>query len=141
MASTPPQICPVSPLTRLVVASVGLVLLAGAVTVFFFDPSQYQFYPLCQFHRLTGLNCPGCGMTRAIHALLHGDALAALRANALLVGVVFLLALRGGWIAAKRLASGRAEAFFPVKWLWPLLGIALVFGVVRNLPPFAFLSP
>ena len=27
----------------------------------------------CLFNELTGLPCPGCGMTRAVSALLHGD--------------------------------------------------------------------
>ncbi|NOZ01122.1 MAG: DUF2752 domain-containing protein [Deltaproteobacteria bacterium] len=27
----------------------------------------------CLFKLTTGLNCPGCGMTRALSALLHGD--------------------------------------------------------------------
>ena len=26
----------------------------------------------CPFHYVTGLKCPGCGMTRSLHQLLHG---------------------------------------------------------------------
>ena len=55
----------------------GVVLGATAIgvgaMVFFFNPSTHGFYPVCLFHSLTGLNCPGCGMTRALYALLHGN--------------------------------------------------------------------
>ena len=36
----------------------------------------------CPFHAVTGWYCPGCGGTRAIIALFHGDVAAAWRDNA-----------------------------------------------------------
>lgn len=44
----------------------------GAV-YYFVDPAATHFMPRCMFHELTGLDCPGCGSQRMIHALLHGD--------------------------------------------------------------------
>ena len=38
----------------------------------------------CMFHELTGLECPGCGITRMILALSRLDLKAAFRANAFL---------------------------------------------------------
>ena len=35
----------------------------------------------CPFHAVTGWYCPGCGGTRALGALLHGDLAGALRDN------------------------------------------------------------
>lgn len=35
---------------------------------------QGQGFP-CLFHFITGLYCPGCGGTRAIRALFHGEIL------------------------------------------------------------------
>ena len=112
-----------------------------AAVVYFFNPATHRFYPVCQFHRLTGLNCPGCGMTRALYALLHGNFFLALRDNALLVLALFVLAVRGfrfGWNKFCRRANGD---FFPVAFVWPLLALAMVFAVLRNLPAFAFLAP
>ena len=51
---------------------------------FIFDPLQYGWMPQCIFHKVTGLQCMGCGSQRVIHSLLHGDISGALRANALL---------------------------------------------------------
>ena len=34
---------------------------------------------LCTYHRFTGLDCPGCGMTRSFISMAHGRILAAFR--------------------------------------------------------------
>jgi len=112
-----------------------------AATVYFFNPSAHHFYPVCQFHRLTGLNCPGCGGTRALYALLHGDVPTALRDNALLVAGLAGTGLRGGWFALNWLRGRRNGEFIPARYLLPLLVAIGGFGVLRNLPAFAFLSP
>ncbi|MCX6913024.1 MAG: DUF2752 domain-containing protein, partial [Verrucomicrobia bacterium] len=72
-------------MSALLAAAVGLVL-------FCFDPRQYHFYPICFFHKATGLLCPGCGALRATHQLLHGHLAAAFRFNPMLVASLpFLL--------------------------------------------------
>lgn len=63
----------------------GAVALAAVVVVYaLFDPAESHF-PRCPFLTLTGLQCPGCGSQRAVHALLHADFAGAFRDNALLV--------------------------------------------------------
>ena len=90
----------------------GIVLGATAVgagaMVFFFNPSTHGFYPVCMFHALTGLNCPGCGTTRALYALLHGNLLLALKDNALFICGV--LAATGGLERAIHLAKNAESA-------------------------------
>src|SRR5258708_4223181 len=44
---------------------------AGLI-LFFHNPSESQFYPVCLFHKLTGWHCPGCGSLRALFHLAHG---------------------------------------------------------------------
>lgn len=47
---------------------------------------------LCLFHWLTGLDCPLCGLTRAMFALVKGEWREALRYNALSPLAVAMLA-------------------------------------------------
>jgi hypothetical protein len=118
-----------------------LVALGIGALVFFFDPSHTPFYPQCMFHHLTGLNCPGCGATRAVYALLHGRWQVALRDNILFVITGIAMASRLGWMGVQHLRQQRIMSLIPTWSLIPWLVIALVFGVLRNLPTFAFLSP
>jgi hypothetical protein len=116
------------------------VLGSGAV-LFFFNPSTHGFYPVCLFHKLTGLNCPGCGGTRAAYQLLHGHLLNALRDNALFILALVALAVRGAWFAARKISRRPATLAVPPKALWAFLVLAMAFSVLRNLPAFSFLSP
>ena len=68
---------------------------AVAAGVLLFDPFGDHAIG-CPVLELTGLHCPGCGATRAIWLLLHGDVAGAVGHNALLLPALAYLALR--WI-------------------------------------------
>jgi len=123
-------------------AIVSAAVVAGiAAVVFFFNPSTHGFYPTCLFHRLTGLNCPGCGGTRALYALLHGQFRAAFRDNALFLLLLAAAVARVAWVLAAKRFNRPVGKIFPANLLWLLLMVGVVFSVLRNLPAFAFLSP
>lgn len=61
------------------------ILSAGYLVLALLPSSGYS---LCLMYNTTGLPCPGCGMTRAIHLLFHGSLLEAFRHNAV---SIFLL--------------------------------------------------
>lgn len=69
------------------------------------DPSSSPLFPKCIFFSITGLKCPGCGSQRAVHQLLNGNLMDAVRYNALLVAAIPYLAL---YLILKLL-----EAFLP----------------------------
>ncbi len=139
--SAPPKISAPPSLTAFALIVAGVAFAGAGAVVYFFNPSTHGFYPICLFHQLTGLNCPGCGGTRAAYALLHGNFALALKDNALFVLLIPAGALRSAWFTTKNFRRQPVGNFLPAKFLWVLLAVAVIFTVVRNLPAFAFLSP
>ncbi|GLZ06818.1 hypothetical protein Acsp03_42840 [Actinomadura sp. NBRC 104412] len=105
------------------------------------DPNEPGHYPTCPFLTLTGYQCPGCGSLRTLHALAHGDLAAALALNVFTVAMLPVLAFFWTrWtLALARGRPARVRAGDP-RLIWGLLGLVLVFWVVRNLPFGAFLA-
>jgi hypothetical protein len=122
-----------------------LVLLVGAcITIYFWPPEEYTYFPGCTLNRLTGLHCPGCGGTRAVSALMHGDILQAAAYNLYFVlalpfliwyfGYGFWATIKGKWFGPPRIR--------PV--LFTFIWVTLVaFAVLRNVPlsPFIWMAP
>lgn len=119
----------------------GMAAIGAGAFLFFFNPSTHGFYPVCLFHELTGLNCPGCGGTRAAYALLHGKIALALKDNALFVLSLAALAVWGARFYFWKRKNPNAVFNVSPKVLWTFLAVAIVFTVLRNLPAFSFLSP
>ena len=115
----------------------GCALAAAAAMLFAFDPSRSAFFPPCPFHALTGLQCPGCGTLRALHALFHGHALEALDLNPL---AMFFFAA-GAVVVLARGLNFRIAA--PRNAGWMVFGIVMIYWVARNVPayPFTWLAP
>ncbi len=127
------------------VLALRLALLAAAAVVFILG-CRYLYRhgsPLtCLFYRLTGLYCPGCGTGRAVTALLRGQLAKALRYNPLL----FLLGIPFGFVAIWELLAYtlpcRMRHITIPQWLvWLVLGVVLLFWILRNIPAFSFLAP
>lgn len=126
-------------------AGAGILTLgAGAFVVGYFNPTTAGFFPVCPLFKLTGINCPGCGLTRGFHALFHGDVLTALHYNALLPIFAFLI---GFMIVSLALivvrGRGLSWKIFPPAALYGFLFLMAAFFVLRNLPyyPFTLLAP
>jgi hypothetical protein len=113
-------------------AGAGVVCVIVGLLYFVFDPTQVSIFPPCLFHQLTGLDCPGCGAQRALHQLLHGNIVAALRLNSMFVLSLPMLALFGPRYVARKLRS--EPTGWQMRWLWFYLAAWLLFGVLRNLP-------
>ncbi|MDR1284250.1 MAG: DUF2752 domain-containing protein [Opitutaceae bacterium] len=118
--------------------------LGGAVALWFRPPGPGSLYFPCLFNRATGWYCPGCGITRALHAFLHGQWRAAFSHNLLGLPVLLVAAivlLRPEWHALRH--NRWRPPPLPASTAWWLLGIGITFAVLRNLPwpPFTALAP
>ena len=115
-----------------VMAVLGACAVVAAATV---SPAQAADGPVvCPFRLMTGLPCPGCGLTRAWVFVLHGDLRHALAANPfVLVTLPAAIALTV-FVAAATLRRRPAPDLRPVLSSVParlLLGGWLVFAVIR----------
>lgn len=113
--------------------------LAGAAVLFRFSPEEYSFYPRCPFFALTHHYCPGCGATRAIAALLHGNVAAAWHFNAAVTLLLPMLLWYFGRMYRTAVRENGVEWPQVPKWSWRVvLAGVLLFGVVRDLAPTMF---
>jgi hypothetical protein len=96
----------------------------------------------CIFHALTGLHCPGCGITRLFVALGRLDLAAAWDANALVLVLLPFLIGFGAWHLYEYIRQGKVRTSLFEQILIILAFIlTVVFGILRNTAAFAFLAP
>jgi hypothetical protein len=126
------------PLQPLMTAAAGL---AAATYIGVVDPNEQGHYPGCPFLLLTGYYCPGCGSTRAVHAVVNGDLGEALDRNPLTVLLLpFLMWVWGSWLY--RSITGRQNRDPAPPWaVWGLVVAVSAFWVLRNLSGFSWLAP
>lgn len=109
-----------------------------------FNPESVKIFPPCIFHTLTGLYCPGCGMTRATHALLNFEFKKALDFNPLFFVLLPLLIYMGIMQAISLKYNKKLRV---IKFSYPLIimlfVVVVLFFILRNIPaePFIYLAP
>lgn len=123
------------------------VVAAGAVALHLRDPNTRGSWGYCPVSLVLGVDCPGCGSLRAVHALTNGDLVAAASSNLLLTLAVpvalvaWAVWLRRAWRpqpspeprpkTARRLSPALVGAVTGV--------VVVAFTVLRNLPAGAWL--
>jgi len=137
------QVGAMKPLHLALLTTAALAAVAGIWLLRTFDPNAAGSpFPGCMFHAFTGWYCIGCGVTRALHALVHGDVTRAFSMNPLAMSMLAISPLLAGW-----------QMGWQPKWMRPLVAVVSeprfwlvllpVYWVARNLPwfPFTLLAP
>lgn len=126
---------------RATVAGIWSLLIAGGVYLFIFEPGRTGFFPICIFRFLTGLTCPGCGTTRALHEILHGDFQAALMLNPLLLlALPFLLYAFLRYSVIVMRGGVPRRNVLPASYIYAIFFVVVGFWIFRNTPFYPFVS-
>ncbi len=125
---------------KAVLKSAGIILLVGFAYFIFVKLTDLGIP--CVFNLLTGLHCPGCGISRMFISLFSLDFKAAFSYNAYImtvgpVAAVFAVRHYVIYILKGQKNTGRLETVL----LIIALVLAILFGVLRNIPAFSFLAP
>ncbi|MEO8378804.1 MAG: DUF2752 domain-containing protein [Acidobacteriota bacterium] len=106
------------------------VAAAGVWVLYTFPPAAYSFYPRCVFFTLTGMQCPGCGITRASHQLLHGHVEQAFRLNPMLFALIGLTL----YALPSLVRRERPRFLASPAFAWGAFLVITAFWIVRNTP-------
>jgi hypothetical protein len=125
------------------VAALGCMAAAVGYTMLV-DPTKSgpDAAPTCLLKLTTGLDCPGCGGTRAMWYVLHGDLPAAARHHILFVfALPFLLYLYVAWALQHTFGWRLPQLRITPTVIGVFLAAWFAFSVLRNLPwaPFHWL--
>lgn len=121
-----------------------LLIIISIICISFLYMKIYNTYHIgipCVFHEITGLYCPGCGITRAIFSLLKLDFSSAVHNNFLIIIVGPFLLYYWSVVLSRWILFKKSTLILP-NWLcYLILIIVIIFGILRNFSFFDFLRP
>ena len=115
-----------------------LLIIGGVVGCLLYkniDPATSLYAPKCISYSLFNFICPGCGMQRAIHAILNGEILKAIYFNPLIVlSIPYILTLLVMDVFKLKCKLPKLYAIlYGRKSIYVLLIILIVYVVLRNM--------
>lgn len=109
------------------------VLFASALLVYLGICAKWHIGIPCLFNKVTGLNCPGCGVTRGLLALLRLDFKSAAQFNIFIFPSIIYVSGVYFHSAYQYIKTGNHKVSFPVKYVDIIYLILLIFWwVLRN---------
>ncbi len=120
----------------------GFLILFLVCFLYFIFVKIVGFGIPCIFHTVTGLHCPGCGISRMFIALFKLDFKAAFQYNALIFALspIALFFIVRHYVLYILYGKRKSEKFETVLLIIALI-LLIIFGILRNLPTFSFLAP
>lgn len=115
-----------------IVISLFIIAVIGIILVKVYNPEEESFFIPCMLYKLTGIKCPGCGMTRSVHYLVNGNIKQAIWYNLMLIPIIFLVVYALYryilfLVKNEEIINKSLENLLKV-----FLAIIILFGVTRN---------
>ncbi|MBH1941742.1 DUF2752 domain-containing protein [Mobilitalea sibirica] len=120
-----------------------IIFIIGTLGISYYIFSKYTgIYIPCIFHEITGLYCPGCGITRMLASLIEGNVYRAFQSNEALFILLPFFAFEFVIYIVKSVKglARKVSRLHSFVYLF-VLGILILYGVMRNIPSFYYLRP
>ena len=123
------------------VSKSAAIILAIGIAYYLFVKITHLGIP-CVFNLITGLHCPGCGISRMFISLASLNFKTAFQYNAYVmrVGPIAAIFVLRHYIKYILNGTQKSDKFETVLLIIALI-LAIAFGVLRNIPAFSFLAP
>lgn len=108
---------------RISIRTLSTILLTSGLLIIYFIPTNFSLQVVCIHRQLMGFDCPGCGMTRALHSFLHLDIAQAIHHNFAIIGLVSYI------LAVLLLAFRPSDTYLKFKKLTSILLTVLLVAV------------
>ncbi|WP_037373151.1 DUF2752 domain-containing protein [Anaerovorax odorimutans] len=118
----------------------GIVFCAGLMYAYLY--SYYSIRIPCVFHTVTGLYCPGCGISRMCIALLHFNFKGAFSYNQGVMLALPIMIIIAAQVIIKYIKSGNTRLTKGQNIVvWVLVIYFITFGIIRNILVFIYSQP
>lgn len=114
------------------IRNIGIFLVI--LVIYLIVGEHFNIFLKCPIRLIFHLYCPGCGSTRMFRSLLHGNFYQAFRFNPLLFISLIMYLI---YLLLDKKITKKLEPFI---WYF-LIGIFIIYGILRNIPFFKFLAP
>lgn len=121
-------------------AVTALIFLSVGAVYFVFTEVTDIYIP-CIFNRITGLVCPGCGISHFCTDIIKLDFYSAFRQNAAVAVLSVIWGIIGLTYLFFRPATLRKNGKVFNVFIWGSVIFLIVFGVIRNIPAFSYFLP
>jgi hypothetical protein len=117
----------------------------GGMILYVFDPEKTNIFIKCMFFSYTGYYCPSCGLTRALHKLLHFEVLNAIRYNVFSILVVIIFVWINYYFVNCLILKRKCEMEIKlgINFLKGFVAFTVLYTIFRNIDiiPFKYLAP
>ena len=120
----------------------GILLFSCLLVCYLIFGKEFGIYVPCFLNYVTGLYCPGCGLTRMLYSMLEGNFYQSFRFNPLMfIATPFIFLLIVDYLVSGFFKRKPIITKIPNVIWYLLIVVFIIYGIMRNMPWFDYLKP